>query len=146
MRCFVFTLLIGLGSLGRAAAPVPGDERHLPKEAKYLLDLSEAQHRALIRCAEIVLRAKLDGRDLGKVKVQLRISRRELYRQRLYLIDLFLSQPEVWLRHELSFRQRAALWAMQVRLRNELQRAYDSGEAEKLPPEPEDPRDRRGIN
>jgi hypothetical protein len=125
-------------SLAMAAAPVPGDERHLPKEAKYLLDLSEAEHRALIRSSEILLRSKLVGYDLEKVKVNLRIGRRELYTKRLYLIDMILSQLRTWIRQELSFRGRAALSAMKARLRDELQQAYDLGEAESEPPEPED--------
>lgn len=127
------------------AAPIPGDEKDLPKEAKYLLDLCEGQHRALIRSCEILLLTKHAGYKPEKVKSRLRASRRELYTKRLYLIDLFLSQPKKWVHQDLSFRERAALHAIQTRLRDELQRAYDSGEAERLPPEPEDPRDRRGA-
>jgi uncharacterized protein (DUF2267 family) len=99
-----------------------------------------------MRTLEVLLRTKLPGHKLDHARAYLPKIVRALYTERLSLIDRMLLDPQKWLRQKLSFRERAALWAMHSRLREELQRAYERGEAVKEPPAPVDPRDRVDAN
>jgi hypothetical protein len=89
-------------SLAMAAAPPHNNERHLPKEAKYLLDLHESHALAEIRLCELILATESRARVFEIARKDLRLFRRKLYMERIDLIDKILHDPQRWIYQDLS--------------------------------------------